>query len=151
MWKSYFEYYRKFIVNDTNVLTIKFEELVLNPPELCKRMCCFMKEDFDAGMLDTSLAAASVGSTLEPYKQNVARPVDPERAFAWRKDLQEQDLALTDLMLGRDLRWFGYPLARASQAPADGDPADGFAQNSSVGIGLLPKNWSSRNGSLRVE
>jgi hypothetical protein len=119
VWKSYLEYYRRFIVNDTNVLTIKFEDLVQSPLESSKRICSSLKEVFDTGMLDTSLSAVSVGGSLEPYKQNVAKPADPERAFAWRKDLQEQDLLVADSILGSDLLLMGYPLSGASRVSRD--------------------------------
>ncbi len=134
VWKAYLEYYRKFIVSDANVLTIKFEELVRNPLQISKRMCCFIKEDFDAGMLDTSQSAANVGSDLEPYKQNVAKPADPERAFAWRNGLPEHDLVLADSILCRDLLWLGYPLSGASRATMGGDSTGGYAQDLPEGV-----------------
>jgi hypothetical protein len=131
LWKSYLKYYRKIIINDTNVLTIKFEDLVQNPLEISKRMCHFIKEPFDSGMLDTSQSATSVGGSLEPYKQNVAKPADPGRAFAWRKNLQEHDLVLADTILGEDLLWLGYPLSQANLGTTDGTSTSGCAQGSS--------------------
>jgi len=123
VWKSYLEHYRRFIAGDPNVLTIMFEHLVQDPSGVSKRICSFIGEDFDARMVDTSLSAAGVGSSLEPYKQNAAKPVDVARAFAWRNEADEHDLALADWALGADLLSLGYPLSGASRPTAAGGSA----------------------------
>lgn len=127
IWKTYFEYYKKFIVSDKNVLTVKFEDLVQDPSEACERICFFVDEIFEPGMLDTSLSAVGVGSCLEPYKENAARPVESGRAFAWRREPREHDLCIADSLLKRDLRWLGYSLSGASRSAMDRGRMEGIA------------------------
>jgi Sulfotransferase family len=120
-WKSYCEYYKRLIMYDRRSMLLRFEDLIEDRLAACQRICAFVGEDFDPGMLDTSHSAIAVGSELEPYKSDVAEPVDPGRAFAWRKDLRECDRVLADSMLGRDLLWLGYPLAGMSRSAGDGE------------------------------
>jgi Sulfotransferase family len=127
IWKTYFKYYQRFVLSDKNVLTIKFEDLVQDPPEVCERICLFVGESFEPGMLDTSLSAVGVGSCLEPYKENAARPVDSGRAFAWRRELREHDLCIADSLLNRDLHWLGYSSSGASRSAMDPGRMEGIA------------------------
>lgn len=116
VWKSYCEYYKSFIMCDKRAMLLRFEDLVQDQLASIQRICAFVGENFEPGMLHTGISAADVGSSLEPYKSNVAKPVDPGRAYAWREDLDECERMLADSVLGSDLLWLGYPLAGASRA-----------------------------------
>jgi Sulfotransferase family len=111
IWKSYFEYYCKFILSDKNVLTIRFEDLVEYPSVTCSCICKFINEDYDASMLNTSQSAAEVGSILEPYKGNTSKPIDQSRASAWKAVLNPDELAVADVFLNREVLCFGYPVS----------------------------------------
>jgi len=119
VWHSFYEHYMKYITKDTHVLKVKFEDLVRNPLEINKQICGFINEEFDYGMLDTSRAAVDVGSAMEPYKQNVAKPADSGRAFAWINKLPKHDLLLTDRLLRSSLAELRYPFSTEGSDTCD--------------------------------
>jgi len=113
-WYSFYNYYETHIRECDGVLTVRFEDLVLNPVATAQRICSFVGERYDDGMLQTSESAVDVGSSFEPYKKNASKPLDGTRAFGWKQTLKGEQVDLCDRLLYNCLISLNYPVSTAS-------------------------------------
>lgn len=93
------------------VLRVPYESLVAEPEAQVRRICAFLGEDFDPGMLRwfEREEAARSASLSESWK-NTAAPMQTSRLARYRKDLSAEDVATVEELAGPMLTALGYPL-----------------------------------------
>jgi hypothetical protein len=100
---------RAFVASDPLTITIRFEDLASAPEETLGRLCAFIGESFEPGMLDTSRTGGEINARNAPWKQKVSERVDASRAAAWKATLSKSDNQLAEALLGDRLEALGYP------------------------------------------
>lgn len=98
-------------------IEVRYEDLVNEPEPELRRLCAFLKVDYDSAML-----AHQSGATLinQPYHQRLSQPLDPSAAESWRERLGPGELAFVEAIAGDLLDVFGYPrVATGHDVPPD--------------------------------
>jgi hypothetical protein len=91
-------------------LEIHYEDLVVSPRDTLRRVCEFIGESFEEGMLrysDTAVDAMPADS-LVWHRSSVRQP-DSTKAGVWRTQLGRADQAIFDSVAGDALAAYGYP------------------------------------------
>lgn len=99
-------------------LVVRYEDVLLEPELMLRKICRFLDEDFEPGMLDASAAVSGVVPSWETdWKAKADKKVDPARAFAWRTQAKREEIWWMNVMMGRELRLLGYDEAGLAGCP----------------------------------
>ena len=79
-WRGFDDQRHRFFEADGHSLTIRFEDLVAEPAATMGRVCRFLGEAFEEGMLDTAGSSAQVRRDDETWKAKVGSKIDASRA-----------------------------------------------------------------------
>jgi hypothetical protein len=112
LWQHFDEASARFFATDRRTLTLRFEDLVRDPEVEVHRLCRFIGEEFEPGMLDTSRSLAQVNRTQEPWKQKVGEPIDSARVGVWHRETTAEQQVQAEAIVGDRLRAYGYPASR---------------------------------------
>ena len=85
-WRQWYEASEAFFGRDRLCKTVFLEKLVQEPEEQMRALCEFLKADFEPSMLKRQ-TAASVMSPQEWWKSDVSKPLQSDRVFTWKQDL----------------------------------------------------------------
>ncbi len=99
--ESNWESARKFF-KESNILELKFEDLIARPQANLQRVCSFLNVSFSPAMLNYSASSTYA-------------PPDPMAIEQWRRELDPRAIALVEvktraLLLDRGYKLSGYPL-----------------------------------------
>lgn len=89
-------------------LTIKYEHLIENTVLQLKRICEFIGEEFEAGMVDTKRSAQGLIAKGEWWKKQVTRPIDRSRLGVWKKELSDEYARAASCIAYDGLKKYGY-------------------------------------------
>jgi hypothetical protein len=95
-------------------LALRYESLVTDPATQLQRVCAFLGESFEPGMLDYHGRPESERGfdVSETWKQRTRQPLDAGRLEAWRGELTRVQIALVEAAVGDDaLRDSDWPSA----------------------------------------
>lgn len=89
--------------------TIPYEELVVRPEAVLRRLCAFLSVEWEPAMLEywkhhTQLVSVE----REPWKAGALQPLQPELAERWRQELAAEDVAAVETVAWPLMRRFGY-------------------------------------------
>jgi hypothetical protein len=94
---------------EKNIISIKFEELLENPPELLKRICKFIGISFDESMLEQAHNSQKVFADWEKqWKHKANSSIDPSRKGVYKKELSQDEQIILNHFLQKDLIALGY-------------------------------------------
>jgi hypothetical protein len=94
---------------------VRYEDLVADPRGELERLCAFLGEDFEEGMLEPHLLAERLPARQrDNWHSNTKEKVGPRRVGTHRGVLTEAEVALVERVAGSRLRRLGY------QADGDG-------------------------------
>lgn len=89
-----------------NYLSIRFEDLVLEPENTLIKICQFLNIEFQPSLLS--------GNGFVPPKYTmkqhslVGTPPDPDRVLAWKKQLSAREIEIFEYITGDMLSYLGY-------------------------------------------
>ncbi len=109
-WKYLDDLSYKFFENDELSYTLRFEDLVIEPESELKKLCQFICEDFEYSMLNTSTTGKQVNSQSVPWKKKVEQPIDKNRAYNWKSQLESGMNGYAEAVIGDRLLHYGYPV-----------------------------------------
>lgn len=109
LWRRQDAASASFCAQDANTLTLRFEQLVLEPQVVTEALCRFLGEDFEPAMLNTSATGRQVNSRGVAWKDKAGQPPDSSRVAVWRRQLSQPQNQLAEAVLGDCLAAFGYP------------------------------------------
>jgi hypothetical protein len=89
LWNDWYQSSQFFFKIDTNTLTIRYEDLVMNPQNILKSITDFIGEAYEETMLDTSKSGKTVSSKNETWKSDVSKPLDSSKLYQWKKSLSK--------------------------------------------------------------
>ncbi|PKG93000.1 sulfotransferase [Paraglaciecola sp. MB-3u-78] len=96
-------------------LTIRYEDLVQNLPEVLAQLCDFIGVEFSPQMLEFHNKKLDFQVNRENI--NTTKPADQSHSDKWRKALTSREIALVELVAGRELEANGYVLDHAPISP----------------------------------
>lgn len=123
LWRDYDSKSEAFFETDGYCLTIAYEDLVGSPEAELKKLCAFIGEAYEPQMLDTSQSAASVMTEKESWKRRVARAPDQSRIGVWRRQLTEEQILMSQTVVGDRLVAYGYENAEGPKKYANVYPS----------------------------
>lgn len=97
------------------VLEVRYEQLVRDPAATLSRVCDWIGIPFDDSMLATRDEGSSVDVASEPWKARSLRPIDADRAEAWRRELTADEVAAIEAVAGTVARRHGYALTSSAR------------------------------------
>lgn len=97
--------------------TIRYEDLVSEPEATLTRVCAFLDEDFDEGML--AFDELNKSENLEPeiymsWKALTRHPLTAARVGRWQREMFQEDQLLFELVANKTLRTYDYEGAAIS-------------------------------------
>ena len=108
LWAAWFSKSQPFFDGDANTLTVRYEDLVEAPEKVLTRVCAFIGETFQPGMLETHKTGKSVSSPNESWKAQNARTLGKSRT-QWQKDLNPTLQRALTYTCAAGIEAFGYP------------------------------------------
>ena len=108
-WRYFDGLSASFFETDRNTLTVRFEDLVMNPESEVQKLCQFIGEEFEPGMMDTSQSIAHLNPTKISWKQNAGRQVDASRVAIWQRETTPDQQSQAEAIAGDRVRAYGYP------------------------------------------
>lgn len=92
------------------VLEVRYEQLVLAPEAELRRICAFLGETYEPGMLDASQGAADLKETRLMNNQNAGEAVNRRSLDRWKSDMAPQERKDFVRVAGELLIALGYAL-----------------------------------------
>lgn len=109
-WRVMLAHKMGMMIGPTYYMEVRYEDLVRAPEQVLRKICAFLDEPFEPGMLDYHKSAGSaMPQDSLRYHQSSVRQPDPSKADAWRHEMMAVDRALFDEVAGDTLYAFGYP------------------------------------------
>ena len=106
---------RERIETDPRAMTLRYEDLVTQPERELRRVCEFLGEEYEPGMLDARASAASVAAAHEWWKEGVSGPLHSDSIGRWEREMSADARRFAGLHLAAYLRRHGY---QGAVAPA---------------------------------
>lgn len=89
-------------------LTVKYEELLQSPEDELRKICAFLDEPFEPGMLDISVASDTVPDWEAQWKSKARTAPDPTRIGVWKRQCTPRQIWKMNTIMGPMLRHYGY-------------------------------------------
>ena len=96
-------------IPDSQLMVLRYEDLLLDSEQVTRRICAFLGEDFEAGMMrffETDEARTS--ARLSESWRNTGSPILRGNAEKFRKELSMDEIRLVEQVCGPVLLAFGY-------------------------------------------
>ena len=100
-----------FYRESPRALTVRYEDLVAEPERELRRVCDFVGEGYEPGMLDDRSGASGVAAAHEWWKGDATGPIDRSRSGRWADEMPPQVQRYAALNLGDILEEHGYGAA----------------------------------------
>lgn len=98
----------QFFERDSLSLTVVYEDLIKQPENELRKICVFIGEEFEGGMLETARSGQSVVTKNEPWKKQVTGVLDPSRLLRWKRELANDQVRASELIGRYWLSYFSY-------------------------------------------
>ncbi|HKU70252.1 MAG TPA: sulfotransferase [Burkholderiales bacterium] len=92
---------------------IRYEDLCGNTEATVRKICTFLDEPFDAGMLSPHETRSAKSWSGHPLHAKTAQPISTRFCEMYKTRLPKGDVAVLDSLIGDTLKTFGYPLSGA--------------------------------------
>ncbi len=107
-WLWTMQYYYRFLKKRNNVLTIRYEDLVIAPEPTLKEVCQFLGLEFETTMLEQNENDNYLIETGHQHKNKIKGAIDPSNIDLWRQKVSQTDQRLADRLLGHELKKWHY-------------------------------------------
>lgn len=99
---------REFFEKDQHCYTIRYEDLIAEPVLCIKKLCDFLNEEFEQGMLNTEKSGQSIASANEPWKNMVSTGLTKDRCYVWKKNVAPVLVASISKAAEKTIGMFDY-------------------------------------------
>ena len=107
---------RERIEADERAITLRYEDLVSGPERELRRVCAFIGEEYEPGMLDSRETAGTVAAEHEWWKESVSGPLSTRSVGRWQREMSADAQRFAALHLAGYLREHDYEGALDSRA-----------------------------------
>jgi hypothetical protein len=97
-------------IHATQILEVRYETLVSDVEATIRRICDFLGEDFETGMLDVQRRVSAVPKRERSIHGKLDQPITAEAIATWRRTLSPTECFVMESCLGTDLSRLGYRL-----------------------------------------
>lgn len=127
-WKQYaragFLLNQKFGSNSENYISLKYEDLLLNPEASIQALCDFVELEFEDTMLSQKKPSSDNKSNIfssweSSWKHKAMEELDSTRVGAWQKELSAKDQVLLNWHLKDELDTLGYETSNPNLKASD--------------------------------
>jgi hypothetical protein len=94
-------------------IEIRYEDLCASPEAAIRRLCAFLREEFDARMLAPHATPAARSWSTHPLHAKTAQPISTRYCEMYKTRLPAADVAAIEALIGETLARFGYALSAA--------------------------------------
>lgn len=105
---SDFDASREFFERDGKNVTVKYEQLAIDPQQTLERICKAIGVEFESGMLTPASGNNKLVTQNEPWKSKTNQPVDQSRISVWKRDFPHELLRAADMICRDYLTTFDY-------------------------------------------
>ncbi len=98
----------KYLQKRTNVLLIKYEDLVENPSFETNKVLSFLKVNGESNLVFNKNVASDMGVGEKPHHQNLNKPISSRFVGKWKTELSKKDILLIEKKCSKYLIEFGY-------------------------------------------
>ena len=97
-------------LEDGSFLEIKYENLTLEPENEVKRLCSFLKIQYNPEMLNPQQTAEKImkNTIATPQHKNILKPINTSRIGNWEQELDTSQKAQIHKYIGKTLRELNY-------------------------------------------
>jgi len=99
---------RERIESDPRAMTLRYEDLVTEPERELRRVCEFIGEAYEPGMLDSRGTAGNVAAEHEWWKASVSGPLQTSSMGRWHEQMSADAVRFAALHLAGYLREHDY-------------------------------------------
>ena len=151
--RRYIDKSEEFFKKDARCYTVRFESLALDTEGELSRLCAFLGESFEPGMLATWRKAKSLATEAETWKKLVWEPVQRDRVRVWKRELSRDQNLVAEALVGDRLLEYGYETVETFQQEAEVMPRVGRMLEHRHALLSLAKEgtrfWSAASGGSR--
>ncbi|MEL7356069.1 MAG: sulfotransferase [Cyanobacteria bacterium J06560_6] len=109
VWKKYVRAAQRSPIPSTYLLTIQYEQLVVETERVLQQICQFIQQPYHPHMLnfhqrDTAL----VNISREPWKENSTKPVSQSALTKWQQHLSKDAIAQIEAITFNEMIALGY-------------------------------------------
>lgn len=108
LWRDWVNAGLRFAESNPKVLRVEFEQLLQQPEAQLRRITEFIGEEYEPRMRDTSETAAGLRHDREVWKEQVAQPLDPSKAFRWKRSGDGRTVHAISSVCHREIARLGY-------------------------------------------
>jgi len=101
--KSYY-----YLLERTNVLLVKYENLVESPTNELSRITDFLNLNKDDSISKSKVSANQMGVEEDSHHQNLRKPISSRSVGNWKNELSEIDLSYFTINIKTEMKRFGY-------------------------------------------
>jgi hypothetical protein len=109
LWQWFDEQSARFFEVDHNTLTVRYEDLLLDPENEIRKLCLFIGEKFEPNMMDTSQSIRHLNPTQISWKQKAGLQLDPSRIAIWRNETTQEQQCQAEAIAGDRIKAYNYP------------------------------------------
>lgn len=114
-WKSFHKEILKYRENE-NCILIRYEDMVDNLQLTLENICTFFNIDFEESMLDyekldfteSKIESGTTDKFAKQHFSGLNRKVNSDRVHAWKTELTEQEIAISESLCGDIGQLYGY-------------------------------------------
>ena len=99
-----------YLLARTDVLIIRYEELVHKPERELKKILCYLEINEDMSILSSKSGASDMGVGEHSFHQNLDKPINSSSVGKWRLELNNLDIKYAEKHTKLNRKRFGYPL-----------------------------------------
>jgi len=97
-----------YLLARTDVLIIKYEELVCNPERELKKILSYLEISEDMSILSSKSGASDMGVGDHSFHQNLDKPINSSSVGKWKLELQDLDIKYAEQHTKLNRKRFGY-------------------------------------------
>ena len=99
---------KQFKKHSIKPIILKYERLVTDPEKNLKRICQFLKVEYDPQMLKFN---ENINMQTGDWHNNLAGHVKTNRLFVWKKSMNQKDIDITNYICNDLIKSFGYDIS----------------------------------------
>ena len=125
-------------------LELRYEDLVADPRTALRRVCAFLGEEFEEGMLEPSQVADDVLPDRITFHPNTRREVTTSRIGGYVATLEPWEVRLVEFVARRRLRRLGYEVPSVVRPPGLVPLVRYWWQSAAMRLGTRKAAWADR-------
>ena len=98
----------KFLQKNTEVLIIKYEDLVTNPTIEVNKVLVYLGLEENNELINLKSESSGMGVGEKEHHQNLNKPISSTSVGKWKEKLSVEDITLVEKRCSKIMKEFGY-------------------------------------------